>query len=57
MTAHVLHVTNQWQSVRQCVKEGMKGRNVGLPDTPPLVLVGVICERHQCMHLLCSMKS
>ena len=40
--AQVLHVTNQGQSVRQRVKEGMKGRPVGLPDTPPPVVpVGV----------------
>ena len=42
MPAEVLHVTNQGQSVRQRVKEGMKERPVGLPDTPPpLVRVGV----------------
>ena len=35
MPAQVLHVTNQGQSVRQRVKEGMKGRLVGLPDNPP----------------------
>ena len=35
MKAQVLHVTNQGQSVRQRVKEEMKGRPVGLPDTPP----------------------
>ena len=35
MTAQVLHVTNQGQTVRQCLKEGMKGRPLGLPDTPP----------------------
>ena len=35
MPAQILHVTNQGQSVRQCVKEGMKGRPVGLPDNPP----------------------
>ena len=35
MPAQVLHVTNQGQSVRRRVKEGMKGRPVGLPDTPP----------------------
>ena len=35
MPAQVLHVTNQGHSVRQRVKEGMKGRPVGLLDTPP----------------------
>ena len=35
MPAQVLHVTNQGQSVRQRVKEGMKGRPVGLPDNSP----------------------
>ena len=35
MTTQILHVTNQGQSVRQRVKEGMEGRLVGLPDTPP----------------------
>ena len=35
MPAQILHVTNQGQSVRQRVKEGMKGRPVGLPDNPP----------------------
>ena len=35
MQAQVLHVTNQGQSVRQRVKEAMKGRPVGLPDPPP----------------------
>ena len=35
MPAQVLQVTNQGQSVRQRVKEGMKGRPVGVPDTPP----------------------
>ena len=35
MPAKVLHVTNQGQSVRQRVKEGMKGRPVGVPDIPP----------------------
>ena len=35
MPAQVLHVTNQWQSVRQRVKEGMEGRPVGLPDPRP----------------------
>ena len=35
MPAQVLHLTNQGQSVRQRVKEGMKGRPVGLPDKPP----------------------
>ena len=46
MTAQVLHVTNQGQSVRQRVNEGMKGRTVSLAETPPLVPVGVIWERH-----------
>ena len=43
MSAQILHVTNQGQSVRQRVKEGMKGRPVGLPDNPPppRVRVGV----------------
>ena len=43
MPAQMLHVTNQGQSVRQRVKEGMKGRPVGLPDNPPppRVRVGV----------------
>ena len=41
MPAQILHVTNQGQSVRQRVKEGMKGRPVGLPDNPPRVRVGV----------------
>ena len=35
MPAQVLHVTNQGQSVRQRVKEGMKERPVGGLDTPP----------------------
>ena len=35
MPAQILHVTNQGQSVRQRVKEEMKGRPVGLPDNPP----------------------
>ena len=34
MPAQILHVTNQGQSVRQRVKEGMKGRRVGLPANP-----------------------
>ena len=37
MKTQVLHVTNQVQSVRYCVKDGMKGRPVGLPE-PPLCL-------------------
>ena len=56
MPAQVLHVTNQGQSVRQRMKEGMKERPVGVPHTPPpLVRVGVTRDRHQCMHLWCSM--
>ena len=39
MTTQVLHVTNQGQSVRQRVKEGMKERPVGLPNTPPPLCV------------------
>ena len=35
MPAQVLHMTNQGQSVRLRVKEGMKGRPVGLRGTPP----------------------
>ena len=43
MPAQILHVTNQGQSVRQRLKEGMKGRPVGLLDDPPppRVRVGV----------------
>ena len=41
MLAQVLHVTNQGRSVRQRLKEGMKGRPVGVPDTPPPVRVGL----------------
>ena len=37
MPAQVLHVTNEGQSLRQRVKEGMKRRPVGFPDNlPPL---------------------
>ena len=47
MTAQVLQVTNQGQSVPKCVKEGMRGRPIGLVNNPlPLVPVGVIWERH-----------
>ena len=35
MTAQVLHVTNQGESVEKCVKEGMNGRTVGLARSPP----------------------
>ena len=35
MPAQARHVMNQGQSVRQRVKEGMKGQPVGLPDNPP----------------------
>ena len=44
MTAQVLHVTDQGQSVQKGVKEGMRGRTVGVAKSPPppLVLVGVI---------------
>ena len=41
MPAQILHVTNQGHSVRQRVKEGMKGRPVGLPDNPPPCPCGV----------------
>ena len=34
MTAQVLHVTNRGQSVQKCVKEGIKGRTVGLANSP-----------------------
>ena len=44
MPAQVLHVTNLGQSVRRRMKEGMKGRPVGVlgAPPPPLVRVGVI---------------
>ena len=35
MTSQVLHVTNQGQSVQKRVKEGMKGRPLGLANNPP----------------------
>ena len=35
MTPQVLHVTNPGQSVQNRVNEGMRGRGVGLANTPP----------------------
>ena len=35
MTAQGLHVTNQGQSVQKRVKEGMRGRTIGLANRPP----------------------
>ena len=41
MPAQVLHGTNRGQSLRRRMKKGMKGRPVGVPDTPPPPLVRV----------------
>ena len=35
IAAQLLHVTNQGQSVQKRIKEGMKGRSVGLVCEPP----------------------
>ena len=40
MAAQVLHVTNQAQSVRLRMKEGMRGRSLAPLQTPPHVAVG-----------------
>ena len=40
-TGMVLHVTNQGQRLQKCVKEGMRGRTVGLSNNlPPFYLWG-----------------
>ena len=41
MPAQVLHVTNQGQSVRVRMREGMRGRSLGRPsNAPPMWLWG-----------------
>ena len=57
MTAQVLQIKNQRQSVQKRPKEGMRGRTVGVARSPPpLVLVGVIWATHHCSHALRPMK-
>ena len=45
MAAQVLHVTNQGQSVRVRMREGMRGRSLGRPsNAPPMWLWGDLQE-------------